>query len=540
MNCFIYCRKSTDDKGKQVQSIEDQERILRALAKEKGLKVVEIFKESRSAKAPGRPIFDSMINRIKTGEASTLVVWRLNRLARNPICGGMISWMLQQSTIQRIVTPEREYHPTDNVLMMNVEFGMANQFVLDLGKSAVRGMRSKCEKGWFPARAPMGYLNFNQCEQGKRYIVKDEERFELVKKMWKLMLTGQYSLQKICNIANDKWGFRTRKTRSSGGVKLAISTLYQVFTNPFYYGEFDWNEETYQGKHEPMITRDEFDRVQSLLGKKGKPRVTKADFAYTGLIECGECGCSITAEKKHKYIKSTNSTKSYTYYHCTHKKKDYKCKQRSIEKKKLEERFNHFLDNMTIEEEFIDWIIDYLYVFNQNEVQDRITISDSLKKKITDCETKLDKLLELKISDLITDEEFKTKKESLTKEKNDSIAQLENVSLRQDSWIESTEKACNFIRSIKTKFNEGLNEDKRLILSILGSNFVLKDGILTLQANGIFKYLEKGIEQTKDLALKLESAKGRLQKEKSLGNLGNKNLVSIWCPGKESNLRPLA
>lgn len=527
MNCFIYCRKSTEDSGKQIQSIEDQERILKTLAKERNLNVVKVFKESRSAKAPGRLEFNKMIEAIYNKKAQIILCWKLDRLARNPVDGGNINWMLQQGTIQRIVTPERKYNPSDNVLMMSVEFGMANQFVLDLGKNVIRGMQSKCDKGWFPARAPIGYKNFNQCEQGSRYIVKDEERFELVKKMWKLMLTGNYSLQKVCNIANEKWGFRTRKTRVSGGVKLGISSLYQLFTNPFYYGEFDWGGKTYQGKHEAMITKDEFDRVQSLLGKRGKPRVTKADFAYTGLIECGECGCSITAEKKRKYIKSTNSTKSYTYYHCTHKKKDYKCKQRSIEKKELEKRFNCFLDNMTIEDEFIDWIIEYLHVFNQSEAQDRSAISDSLKKKITDSEAKLDKLLELKISDLITDEEFKAKKESLTREKNDSIAELENVSSRQDNWIESTEKACNFVRSIKNKFNEGSNDDRRRILSTLGSNFVLKDGILSLQANGIFKYLEKGIAHTKDSGLRLELVKGRLHKSK---RPENQALVSIWCP----------
>ena len=101
---FMYCRRSSDTEDKQVQSIDAQKRELGDFAKENGLEVIEIFEESQSAKAPGRPIFTKMIERINNGEAGGLLVWKLNRLARNPIDGGTINWMLQQKIIKHIQT----------------------------------------------------------------------------------------------------------------------------------------------------------------------------------------------------------------------------------------------------------------------------------------------------------------------------------------------------------------------------------------------------------------------------------------------------
>src|SRR3989344_6237731 len=132
MSYFLYARKSTDIDDKQVLSIESQLSELRTLAKREGLEIVAEFTEKRTAKFPGRPIFNDMMNRIQTGEAQGIICWKLDRLARNPVDDGLVSWLLQQATIERIATPERSYYPADNVLLMSVEFGMAHQYIRDL------------------------------------------------------------------------------------------------------------------------------------------------------------------------------------------------------------------------------------------------------------------------------------------------------------------------------------------------------------------------------------------------------------------------
>ena len=149
-------------------------------------------------------------------------------------------------------------------------------------------------------------------------------------------------------IANEEWDFRTRKTKKRGNTPLSKSGTYKIFSNLFYTGSFVYGDKEYISKHEAMITQEEYEKVQVLLGKKGNPRAKSYEFPYTGIIKCGYCGGMITAERKTKFIKSTSKIKTYIYYHCTRHKKGYKCNQPSITGEELEKQIDKKLKNSTI------------------------------------------------------------------------------------------------------------------------------------------------------------------------------------------------
>src|SRR5438309_1125652 len=133
MRFVLYARKSSENEERQIQSIDDQVHILKQLALERGFEIVEEITESKSAKAPGnRPGFDRMLSHIEKGHADGVLVWSINRLSRNPIDSGKLSWLLQTGVLRIIQTPEKPYLPTDNVLIFSVETGVANQYILDL------------------------------------------------------------------------------------------------------------------------------------------------------------------------------------------------------------------------------------------------------------------------------------------------------------------------------------------------------------------------------------------------------------------------
>jgi len=309
---FLYVRKSSEGEDRQVQSIPDQIAHLTRLTKELGLEIIEILEESRSAKNPyNRPVFTDMLERIENGEANGILCWEINRLSRNPVDSGKIQWLLQQGIIKSVRTINREYKPDDNALLLSVESGSANQFILDLKKGVKRGIDSKLDKGLAPILAPLGYLNSKIETRGENYIVKDPERFDLIRKAWDMMLSGTHNPPKILEIINNEWGMRTRKMKRRGNKPLSRSTIYRIFTDKFYTGLFEYRGKTYQGKHEPMITLEEFDKVQILLGREGKPRPKTHEFPFTGIIRCGECGSFITAIEKTKIIKSTGKLKTF-------------------------------------------------------------------------------------------------------------------------------------------------------------------------------------------------------------------------------------
>ncbi len=471
--------------------------------------MVDVFTESQSAKAPGRPVFKEILNKINQGRASGVICWKLDRLARNPIDGGQIIWLLQRGVIKHIQTFDRAYYPEDNVLLMSVEFGMANQYVLDLSKNVKRGLKTKAEKGWLPTTAPLGYLNDKTKERGIREIFKDPERFEMIKEMWQMMLSGIHTPPKIAKLANEHWGFK-----SPGGRPLVKSTIYQLFTNSFYSGWFEYPKGSgnwYKGNHEPMVTQEEFERVQILLGRKGKPRIKRHSFAFTGLIRCGECGAMVTAEEKNQIICSECRHKfssnnrfecpkcqspiekmkkptvlHYLYYHCT-KKKNLDCTQGSIEVKELERQIERYLSRIQISEKFKNWAVKHLKEENEKETASREKIFDSQRKAYKYCLKKLDNLFELKISPsnsdgvLLSDEEYARRKATLVKEKVRLEEILNDTGGRIERWLDIGEKIFNFACHARCRFKNGSSQEKSHILQALGSNLILKDKKLIIE-----------------------------------------------------------
>ena len=497
---ILYARKSTESEDRQILSIESQINEVAELAQKEKLNIIQTITESKSAKEPGRKKFNEMINLINSGKASGIICWKLDRLARNPIDGGRINWMLQQGIIQHIKTFGRDWYPTDNVLMMSVEFGMANQFILDLSSNTKRGLKTKVKQGWLPQLAPPGYLN-NPLKK-KKDIINDPNTFDLIKKTFSLMLTGNYTISEILK-KTDSWGYKNK-----AGKKMSKTTLYSVFTRSFYYGKFEYpagSDNWYQGKHEPMINVTEYDRIQELLGRKGRPRPQKHSFPFRGLIRCGSCGATITPENKTKHQKNGN-IHHYTYYHCT-RHIDPCCIEKSIRGKELNEQILRILKRIEIPIEFHQWAIKRLKKENEIESKDRNLILKTQQNSYEACIKKIDRLIDMRANNEINEEEFKRKKAKINKEKFHLEELLQDTEKRVDDWLDNAEKVFNFAEKARERFENGSSEAKERILSSLGSNLLLKDGKLALDVKKpliSIKEVSLGVNVKKDTFEPLE------------------------------------
>jgi DNA invertase Pin-like site-specific DNA recombinase len=374
---FVYCRKSSEAEDRQILSIDSQISELKRHAIKKGVKIAAVLTEAKSAKAPGRPVFNSMMERLYRGEADGVLCWKLDRLARNPVDGGAIIWAMKEYGV-KIITPFQSYGQSeDNVVWMYLEFGMAQKYVDDLSITVKRGLRAKAESGWFPSITPPGYVN-RENNEGHNIIAKDPERFDLVRKCWDLMLTGNYTPSEIRGIANAVWGFKTNR-----GNPLGRSTIYSIFSNSFYHGIYEYprgSDVWHTGRHTPMITEEEFDAVQNILSRsRYMPRNRKV-FAFTGLIRCGGCEGAVTAEEKRQIIcavcklKFSHGSKeccpkcktpikdmvsprrlTYTYYHCT-KSSNPACTERGVERKELECQMIRHLERVGLPDFHRHWL----------------------------------------------------------------------------------------------------------------------------------------------------------------------------------------
>lgn len=491
-----------------MQSIDDQISRLNKLAADFGLTVKEVLTEAHSAKAPGeRPVFNRMLSRIEKGEANGILCWQINRLSRNPVDSAKVQWLLQQGIIRSIQTIDGERKPEDNALLFSVEAGVSNQYIIDLRKNIKRGLESKLAKGWLPCLPPAGYLN----EPVERTIVRDTARFDLVKKMWRLMTTGCYNPSQILKMATEEWGYRTRKTRKCGNKPLSMSGIYRIFTNPFYCGIMEYGGRRYIGKHEPMVTTDEYEKVQALLGRRGKPQPQKHVHAFTGVIRCGECGCMITAEKKFKFIKRDKTLKSFTYYRCTKHKRSINCSQHTrITLAELESQIEAELAQYEIIPELKDEALKFLDRQSANERNESAKITETRRRSLAEAEKQLENLTRLCYRDLINDDEFIRERDKL----RETILQLQ-LKLREGEdepakYDELTKAAFAFAAHAREAFVSGDDETKKGIFVTFGLNPTLKDGKLNVQAAEWLQRIQKEYKLLAEEYLRFEPPKTRI------------------------------
>lgn len=472
---FLYVRKSTESEDRQVLSLNSQVLEATQLCERLNLAIVEVFKESKSAKAPGRPVFSEMMKLIEKGKVDGIVCWKLDRLARNPVDGGALIWALDQGKIKEIVTPFRTFkHSSDDSFLMQLEFGMAKKYVDDLSENVKRGIRRKIADGEPPGAIPIGYIR----DPSTKKVIPDPERFPIIQQIWKEVLTGTHTPSEVWKLANNCWGLRTKKCLRVGGTPISHSQFYALLNNSFYMGMFRVNGESYPGKYKQMISGSQFLKVQQILKRTSKPRPQKNIFTYRGMMRCGSCSRGVTAEKKKNrfgYI--------YTYYHCSRKKPwGEHCRQPVVQERVLESQIVNFLSKLEIHPSIIEYMLKRLDSLKPDEEQ-WIKNSEKVRKKTANSiESQLEKLLDLRIREQINEEQYLKKRQKLLIEKQ----KLEAFERQPKKVIEPAKELFSYASLAKKRFVNGNPNEKRNILKTVSSNLLLKDKNLLIEAKKPF------------------------------------------------------
>ncbi len=477
---IAYCRKSTDDEDHQVLSIESQQLELNKFAERERLQVIEMKYEARSAKTPGRPIFDEMISAIERGDADGILAWHPDRLARNALDGGMIIHLLDTGKLVDLKSPTYTFENTSQgKFMLSIVLSQSKYQVDALSDNVRRGNRIKREKGWLPGRTPLGYLN-GRSEAGEKIVVPDPMRFPLVKKLWELCLTGAYSVPQLCRTAKDL-GLHTRKTRRLAGQPIGRTGVYAILKRPFYTGHIVYKGTWHPARHEPMITIDQFTRVQRLLRKDTRSRPKRQGFAYAGLMKCGTCRSSVTAEEHHNRYGSR-----YLYYHCTHKNRNVPCRERSVEEANLDVQLLVFLDRIHLDRAVLDEALAAVDDLSRRETS--LATKEALEQTLVRCHRSIDNLTRLRCLDLIDDDQFVRQRAELVKEKETILSRQRQMDA--SAWIEPSRDLFLFSNRARYWLLHGDTDTKRTIVSTVGSNLLLTDKKLRIDARKPFHLLE--------------------------------------------------
>ncbi len=516
-------RSSTDTEDKQMRSIEGQDEDLESdVIQRFNLKNILTFSESQTAFKEGRPQFNELVEQIELGNVNVVIVWHANRIARNYADGGRFVQLMSDGKLKMVVTPHGifENSPRDQEYLMN-EFTRATRDSGDKSVVVKRGNKTKLKKGYIPSgRLAEGFIHTKNTKD-EMVNSADPDRLPLIVKAIKLILTQTHTPREALDILNNDWGYRTHKTKRTGDQPLSDSTWYKILSDPkYYYGEIHRSEGIFTAADDfpRPFTQEDYEKIQIILGNKSARRRTKKDWPYTGLgIICGGCNGTIIMDEKWQIICSFCKVKfhkakdrdrcpncenlianmetpkilHYTWLYGNHKQlpDGSKCTQPSLAIKDFEQQIDRLLAQFSIPESFTKWAIKWLQKESEKEVQDRTIIKKSLQDLDNDIQKQIDNLLDSLLKELVTPDQYKNKQELLLLEQQQVRRRLKETDTRADIWLELSEKTFIFAAYARYWFANGTNQQKKEILSTIGSNLMIKDKNLLLYQHKPFKIL---------------------------------------------------
>ncbi|KKS12559.1 MAG: Recombinase [Candidatus Daviesbacteria bacterium GW2011_GWB1_41_5] len=458
---FVYCRKSSDAEDRQIKSIPDQLRELKEYIEKWNLNIVETLTESNSAFVPGRKVFNEMMARFEKGEANALLVWHLNRVARNPVDSGQVIWFVDNKKILQVETPSKQYGNTpDDKFYMALEFTQSKKYSDDLSEVVKRGIRGKFERGEYPNLAPIGYINFRN--HGISNIEPDPESASLIRKTFQEYATGKYSLGQMTKTVFS-WGLRTRR-----GKPVSKSHLHRILQNTVYFGLMIHEGNEYWGSFEPLI------EVQTVLTSKSKPKKLTNDWAYAGLMKCGcGCGANVIFEHKRKFNKKKGEWQDYYYSHSS--RRCSPCNQPVITLSELEKQIDEKLAPVTIDEETWCLGIKLLNKKYESEAKRRADVVKGQQRQFQRIQDELDGYFKMRAREEITTEEFVEKKKNLLAQQKQLQAKINEGFEGQRTWLELAEDFFTIAFQAREMLNSDDLEAKRKAVQKVGWNLMLKD-----------------------------------------------------------------
>ncbi len=431
MKYIAYCRKSTDEKDKQVLSIEAQVAELQEFAKRSNLEITEFVTEAKTAKSPGREQFAQVLKKIEKGHAQGILSWHPDRLARNSIDGGKIIYLLDTGKLLDLKFPSFWFENTpQGKFMLSIAFGQSKYYVDNLSENVKRGNRQKLRRGEWPSKAPYGYLNNRQT----RSIDVDSDNSKIVKKAFVLFAEGGRSFTEISKVMG-KYGI----TRGNGK-PIHVNQVRNMLTNKFYIGILKYAGEYHEASHKTYISKQLFDQAQRQVERIERPRQNGHDFAFRGLATCGECGAAITAEQHIKKYKSGNS-QTFTYYRCTKKLKP--CTQKYVPESDISDQVRNIVRSCSLH---ADWESVFEKWAEAEVAKDRAngdTIAKELNADLSETDQKLNRLLDAYLDQVIDPEVYRQKKNELFEEKLKLQEKIAKTKDNGSSWLEPTREVIN-------------------------------------------------------------------------------------------------
>jgi site-specific DNA recombinase len=504
----MYARVSSKEQDREGFSIPAQLKLLRGYAEVSAFALTREFTDVETAKESGRAGFNEMLKFLKQTPAyRVLLVEKTDRLYRN-----LKDWVtldeldLEIHFVKENVVLSRDSRSSEK-FMHGIKVLMAKNYVDNLSEETRKGMLEKAEQGIWPSFAPLGYLNVDGPD-GKKIIEPDPSVAPLVSRLFEWYATGTYSIRDVTKMAR-AGGLVFRKSRNP----VPQATVHTILRNRIYTGHFDWDGRTYRGTHEPLVSDELWKRVQEVLDHRfaKRNRKTKHEFAFSGLIACGHCGCSLVGE-----IKKTR----YVYYHCTGAKG--KCPEPYTRQEVLEERFAGILKGLVFDDEVMRWVTRALRESHGDERRFHEEAIARLHTEYQRLQDRLDAMYVDKLDGRVDTVFFDRKAAEWRDEQDRLLRTIEEHRSANKTYFDEGARLLDLARHAHRLFREQVPSEKRRLLNFVLSNCIWKDRDLRVTYRQPFEML---------------AITARSHETLSATGASVDRLFENWLPGLGSNQR---
>jgi site-specific DNA recombinase len=487
MKAVIFCRVSSKEQEETGYSLPAQEKFLRNYGDRQSLEITKVFAISESAAGiVRRKTFNEMMDYVRKKNIYVIVVETTDRLTRNFSDMPTIDqWLKENEEHQVHLAKEacvlHNFSKSHEIFVWRMKVAVAEFYIKQLSENVKKGQKEKLSQGWMPTKPPMGYKTVG--ETGHKIHIVDEGVAPLIRKMFDLYATGGFSI-KWLSMTMFKEGLRSPK-----GNKVVNSRLHSLLRDPFYIGKIRWNGKIHEGKHQPLISKELFDKVQAMLVSKTTPKYRKHSYLFQGLIRCAGCNGLITWEQQ----------KTHHYGHCNHY---HDCTQETwVKEPEVEEQLLSGFDNLKLKNQrIVEWLKKALKESHQDEIEYHNSTVGELQTRYEAIQRRMDKLYDDKLDEKINQEFYSRKFKQYSEEKDELTETIKRHSTASTGYLnlginlyELSQRAREIY--LKAKAKDMLDEQKNLIRLVF-AKLILDEGKLSWEYSKAFKILSEAVDET--------------------------------------------
>lgn len=448
---FAYIRVSTAKQGERGSSLQEQRSAIDAYASRNNLSIAEWFEERETAAKQGRAVFSRMLAKLEKGVAQGVIIHKIDRSARNLKDWANLGDLIDRGIDVQFVHDSFDMHSRGGRLSADIQAVVAADYIRNLRDEVKKGFHGRLKQGLYPLPAPIGYIDMG----GGKPKEIDPVRGSLVREVFELYASGTISLRAL------QREMKKRGLQTKSGKALSVNSLNLMLHSPFYIGliHIVKTGETFEGKHEPLVSKATFDRVQAIMRGKAVARSVKHDFTFRQLVRCGRCGRHLIGElQKGRYV----------YYRC----QVPECRGTIAREEDLDHAAQSTLALLRCDAPEQAWIEAKAASLKKEDTEGLERLKTSLQLQLAKSEDRLSRLTDAYLDHEIDKEVFEHRKRVVFEERTNLRDELERITAA-DLPVHKAIRNLELGNAALSGYQSGIPAERRAIIKSVTSNFML-------------------------------------------------------------------